>query len=74
MRPELLEQDVGRNLEEAVGDEEDDESGIELDRVSAQLQVLDQAKDFGIGNVDTIWKQPKVSNQPTTLLRLLLIR
>lgn len=49
----LLEEDIGRDLEDTIRDEEDDKSGIVL--VSgAEIQVFGQAKQFSVCDVNTI--------------------
>jgi hypothetical protein len=48
-----LEEDIGRDLEETIRDEEDDERGVVL--VSgAEIQVFGQAKQFCVCDVNTI--------------------
>jgi hypothetical protein len=56
---EVLEQQVGRDLEEDVGDEEDDECRVEL--VVLEPQLDGQIEDVGIRNVDTVWRGKNVS-------------
>ena len=54
MGAELFQQDVGGDLEDAVGDEEDDEGRVELDAVCAEPEVLGQVKDVCVGDVDAV--------------------
>lgn len=49
---ELLEQDVGRDLEQDVGHEEDDEGVVVEGAVEAQL--LGEAEDVCVGDVDPV--------------------
>lgn len=58
MRLELLHQDIGRDLEDDVRDEEDGQGNILLIRDQAQL--LGQAHSQGIGDVDSV--TPRVSH------------
>lgn len=51
---ELLEEDVGGDLEEDVWDKEDDKGIVVL--VSLEVQFLREAKNVGIGDVDSVWK------------------
>ena len=53
MGAELLQQDVGGDLEEAVRDEEDDEGGVVLRALEAEL--IGEAEYVGIGDVDAIF-------------------
>lgn len=56
---ELFHENVGGDLEQAVGDKEDDEGGVVLCAVGVvgvlEVEVLGEVKDFGVGNVDAIW-------------------
>jgi hypothetical protein len=52
MGPEFLEEDVGRDFEEDVGHEEDDEAVAVLER--GQMEVLGETKDGGVGDVDSV--------------------
>lgn len=49
---ELLEQDVGGDLEEAVGHEEDDEGGVVF--VVLKAELFGEVEDIGVGDVDTV--------------------
>jgi len=49
----LFEKDIGRDLEEDVGDEEDDQSSV-VAIISCQIKFLAEAKDVRICNVDTV--------------------
>ncbi len=51
MRPEPLQQDVGRNLEQDVRYEEDGEGDIRL--VAFEMKVFGETKGKSIGNIDT---------------------
>lgn len=51
---EALEEDVGRDLEENVWHEEDDEGGIVFGFFEAKL--FRKTKDVGIGNIDTVYE------------------
>lgn len=55
----LFQQDVGRDLEEDVRDEEDDK-GCVVAVVSVEVKFLAKAKDIGVGNVDSIQKGQQV--------------
>ena len=55
----LFQQDVGRDLEEDIRDEEDDKGRI-VAVVSVEVEFLAEAKDIGVGNVDSIQKGQQV--------------
>jgi hypothetical protein len=55
----LFEQDVGRDLAEDIRDEEDDERRI-VAVVSVEVQFLAEAKDIGVGNVDTVQESQQI--------------
>lgn len=55
MRPEPLQQDVGRNLEQDVRYEEDGEGDIRL--VAFEMKVFGETKGKSIGNIDTWYHQ-----------------
>ena len=56
MGAELFQEDVGRNFEDAVRNEKDDQSRVELVAVRAEVQVLGKVEDVGVGDVDAIWR------------------
>jgi hypothetical protein len=51
-RPQPLQEDVGRDLEDHVGDEEDRETGVVLE--AGEFEFLLQPEDGCIGNVDSV--------------------
>ena len=52
MRLEPFQQDIGRNLEENIRNEEDGEGDIGL--VAFEVQVFRQPECEGVGNIDTV--------------------
>lgn len=58
VRLELLEEDVGRNLEQTVRHEEDDECVVVLCAIGIvrinEFEVLGKVEDIGVGNVDAV--------------------
>lgn len=49
---EVLEEDIGGDLEEDVGDEEDDEGGVEL--VVFEAEFDGEVEDVCVGDVDAV--------------------
>jgi hypothetical protein len=64
---ELFEEHVAGNFKKTVGDEEDDECSVELCAVGIflgfQPQVCGEVVDFGVGNVDTVCEDQRVSRE-----------
>jgi hypothetical protein len=52
MWAEALQQDIGRDLEDDIGHEEDDEGDVVF--VAREVQIFREVKNVGIANVDTI--------------------
>ena len=61
MRLEPFQQDVGRDLEKNVGNEEDGERDIGL--VAFEMQVFRQAEREGIGDVDAVEEGREVDEE-----------
>jgi hypothetical protein len=59
-RGEALEQEIGGNFEDDVGDEEDGQTGVVL--VARKAEVSHKAVDFGVGNVDSVQEGEKVED------------
>lgn len=59
-RGQLLEEDVGGDLEEDVGDEEDGQDRVELGAL--ELQVVDEVEGFGVADIDAVEKGEQVQD------------
>lgn len=58
---EPLQEDIGGDLTEAVGDKEDDESGIVF-IILVNLEFLGETKDLGVGYIDAVNKGAQVQD------------
>lgn len=59
-RGEALEEKVGRDLEDDVGDEEDGQTGVVL--VARETEILHEAVDLGVGDVDSIQEGEQIQD------------
>ena len=59
-RGELLHQDVGRNLEDDVRDEEDGQSRVVLN--TSQVEIRLESESAGIADVDTVQESQEIEN------------
>ena len=61
MRLELFEENVGGNLKEDIGNEEDGEGDIGL--VAFEVQVFGQTEGEGVGDVDAVQEGSEVDEE-----------